>query len=252
MTQEDRAARLAILGTLSEALRLYRRHWMLLVPLGIVVLLPQAIIGSALGGFEIEHLESFGDYLKLVTIPFTLVLTLAGEALLAGVITALVLQWRLGHRVPGFRAFVTSLAWLRLIAVDALLAIGAAIGVLLLVVPGLLFLAYFSIAPAVIEIEDRRIGEAFRRSAALVRGQVGRVFVLVVGAILATEGLAQGLLALFHGFLPKLASEVAVDALLESMQGLVIALVTISLIQIHGDEVPSRADRGAKKNGPPP
>jgi hypothetical protein len=91
----------------------------------------------------------------------------------------------------------------------------------------------------VIEAEDRGLWDAFRRSARLVRGQVGRVFVLVVGVILVTEGIAQALLGLFHGFFPELASEVAVDALLESIQGLVIALVAISLIQLHGDALPS-------------
>jgi hypothetical protein len=239
MTPEDRPGQLPILGTLAEALRLYRRHWILLVPLGLVVLLPQAILDSGFGGIEIERLESFGDYLKLLAIPFTVVLSLGGEALLAGVITALVLQWRLGHRLPGLRAFVSSLAWLRLIAADLLLAFGAAIGVLLLVIPGLLFLAYFSTTPAVIEAEDRGIWDAFRRSARLVRGQAGRVFVLVLGVIFVTEGIAQALLGLFHGFFPELASEIAVDALLESIQGLVIALVAIGLIQLHGDALPS-------------
>jgi hypothetical protein len=215
------------------------------VPLGFAVLLPQAIIGSALGDLEIERLDSFGDYLKLAAIPFTVVLSLAGEALLAGVITALVLQWRLGHPLPGLLVFVSTLAWLRLIAVDLLLAVGAAIGVVLLVVPGLLFLAYFSITPAVVEIEDRGIRDAFRRSALLVRGSVWPVFVLVIGVTLVTEGLAQGLLALFHGFLPELASEVAVDALLESIQGLVIALVAISLIELRGERVPAPLERSA-------
>ncbi|MGH2982665.1 MAG: hypothetical protein ACRDK5_00170 [Solirubrobacterales bacterium] len=239
MTPEDRPDQLPILGTLAEALHLYRAHWKPLVPLGLAVLLPQAIIDATSGGIEIDRLESLGDYLKLLAIPFTVVFSLAGEALLAGVITALVLQWRLGHRLPKLLTFVGTLAWVRLIAVDVLLAVGAAIGVILLIVPGLLFLAYFSIAPAVIEIEDRRIGAAMKRSARLVHGRVGRVFILVVGVILITEGLAQVLLALFHGFLPQLASEVAVDALLESIQGLVIALVAISLIELHGEQLPA-------------
>ena len=163
---------LPILGTLAEALRLYRRHWKLLIPLGAIVLLPQAIIDTSFSEIEIDRLESLGDYLKLLGIPFTVVLSLAGEALLAGAITALVLQWRLGHRLPGLLAFLGSLAWFRLIAADLLIAVGAAIGVVLLIVPGLLFLAYFSITPAVIEIEDRGIRDAFRRSARLVRGRV--------------------------------------------------------------------------------
>jgi hypothetical protein len=240
MTTEAGSGDLPIRGTLVEALRLYRRHWIWLVPLACAVLLPQAVIGSALGGFEIEHLDSFRDYLTLLSIPFTLVITLGGEALLAGVITALVLDWRLGHPVPALLTFLGSLAWFRLIASDLLIALGAALGVILLIVPGLLFLAYFSISPAVIEIEDRGVRDAFRRSAQLVRGHLWPVFVLVVGVILVTEGIAQSLVALIHGFLGDLASEVAVDALLESIQGLIIALVAISLIQLHGDAVDRR------------
>ena len=184
-------------------------------------------------------------------------ISLAGEALLAGVITALVLQWRLGRRPAGLLTFIAALAWVRLIAADLLLAVGAAIGAVLLIVPALLFLAYFSITPAVIEIEDRGVRDAFRRSAGLVRGRVWPVFVLVVGVILVTEGVAQGLLALFGSFVGDLASEVAVDALLESIQGLVIALVAINLIQLHGEALASPQPRRSPgssetKNGPPP
>ncbi len=252
MTPEVRPGDLPIRGTLAEALRLYRRHWKLLVPLGVIVLLPQAIVDTATdGGLEVERLESAGDYLKLVAIPLTLMITLGGEALLAGVITALVLEWRLGHRLPGVLTFVSTLAWLRLIEADLLLAFGGAIGVVLLIVPGLVFLTFFAITPAVIEIEDRRLVDAFRRSAGLVRGRAWRVFALVVGVILVTEALAQGLLALVHGFVGELGSHVAVDALLESIQGLVIALVAITLIQLHGGcrRRPSSAPRRHSESG---
>jgi hypothetical protein len=245
----DRSDPLPILATLAEALRLYRRHWTLLVPLGLLVLLPQAIVDSAAAGIEIDRLESSDDYLRLLAIPFTIVVSLGGEALLAGMITALVLEWRLGRPLPGLFAFLRSLAWGRLIVADLVLALGAATGVILLVVPGLLFLTYFSTTPAVIEIEDRGIRDAFRRSAALVHGRVRPVFVLVVGVILVTEALAQSLLALLHGFLGELAAGVAVGALLESIQGLVIALVAISLIQLHGDAVP--VGTKAKKRAAP-
>jgi hypothetical protein len=239
MTAEERLGGLSIRGTLAEALRVYGRHWRLLVPLGLVVLLPQAIIESGVEEIEIDRLSTLGDYLKLAAIPFTVVLILGGEALLAGVITALVLQWRLGHPLPALLTFLGALAWLRLIAVDLLLSLGAAIGVVLLLLPGLLFLAYFSIAPALIEIEDRSIREAFRRSAELVRGRLWPVFALIVGVILVTEAIGQTLIALFHGFLPELGSELAANALLESIQGLVIALVAIRLIELHGERVPT-------------
>jgi hypothetical protein len=233
-----------VAGTVHEALRIYARHWPLLMALGVVVLLPQAIAASAADGIEIERLETPGDYLRLAAIPITVVISLAGEALLAGVITALVVQWRLGHRIPGLLAFAGSLAWLRLIMVDLVLAIGSAIGLLLLIIPGIVFLVYFATAPALIEIEDRGVVEALRRSAKLVRGHFLAVLILVAGVIVLTEGLAQLLLALFHGFIGELASEVAVDAFLESLQGLVIALVAISLIELSKETGrPPRAAR---------
>jgi hypothetical protein len=67
------------------------------------------------------------------------------------------------------------------------------------------------------------------------------VFALIIGAIFVTEGLSEALLLILHGFVPELASEIAVDALLESTQGLIVALVTISLIQMRGDRIPDRA-----------
>jgi hypothetical protein len=233
-----RGAHLSIRRTLAESASLYARHWKLLVPLAVVVLLPQAVIATYVGEIEIEHVESFGDVLKLIAFPGTLLVNLAGEALLAGVITALVREWRAGHTLPAPRAFLVSLPWIPLIAMDFLLAAGTALGLLLLVVPGLVFLTYFAIGPAVIEIEQRGVGDALRRSAALVRGRFRQVFVLVVGALLITEGVGSALGRLLHGFAPDLASEIAVDAMIESIQGLIVALLAISLIQLHGDRIP--------------
>jgi Uncharacterised protein family (UPF0259) len=231
-------AHLSIRRTLVEAASLYARHWRLLVPLAVIVLLPQAVIATYVGEIEIEHVNSLGDVLKLVAIPGTLLVNLGGEALLAGVITALVREWRAGHALPAARAFLVSLPWVPLIVMDFLLSVGTALGFLLLVLPGLVFLTYFAIGPAVIEIEQRGVSDALRRSATLVRGRFRPVFVLVVGALLVTEGVAAALGYLLHGFAPDLASEIAVDAMIESIQGLIVALLAISLIQLHGDPIP--------------
>jgi hypothetical protein len=120
-----------------------------------------------------------------------------------------------------------------------LLAVGAAVGFLLLVLPGLVFLAWFAIAPALIEIEHRGIADAFRRSVTLVRGRFSQVLLLVASVVVITEGAAQALLQLLHGFVPELAAEIAVGGVLESVQGLVVALLAITLIQLHGDRVPA-------------
>jgi Uncharacterised protein family (UPF0259) len=234
-------AHLSIRRTLAEAAALYLRHWKILGPLAMVVLLPQAVIGTFIGEIEVDRVESVGDVLKVVAIPGTLLVSLAGEALLAGVITALVLEWRAGHARPEPRAFMRRLPWMTLIVMDLLLAVGAAVGLLLLVVPGFVFLTYFAIGPAVIEIERRGVRDALRRSATLVHGRFRQVFPLIIGAILVTEGVGEVLVLILHGFAPELVSAVAADALIESVQGLIVALVAISLIQLHGDRIPERS-----------
>jgi len=236
-----REAHLSLGGTLAEAFSLYRRHWKLLAPLAVAVLLPQAVLGAVLGDLEVDRIESARDVVNLLSIPLITVVSLGGEALLAGLITGLVREWRVGHRLPGATEFVRSLPWVSLITVDLLLAVGTAAGLVLLVLPGLIFVTYFAIAPSVIELEGRGVVDAMRRSASLVRRNFPPVFALIVGAAVITEGMAEGLTQVFHHIGLEVLSEIAVHALLESIEGLVIALVAISLIQLHGDEIPSPA-----------
>ncbi len=234
-----REAHLSLGGTLAEAFSLYRRHWRLLAPLAVTVLLPQAVLGSVIGDVEVDRIESFGDVVNLLSIPLITVVALGGEALLAGLITGLVREWRVGHRLPGPATFVRRLPWVSLITVDLLLAVGTAAGLLLLVVPGLVFITYFAISPAVIELEGRGAVDALRRSASLVRRNFPQAFALIVGAALITEGMAEGLTQLFHHIGSEVVSEIVVDALLESVQGLIVALMAISLIHLQGDEIPA-------------
>lgn len=63
-----------------------------------------------------------------------------------------------------------------LIAAGIVAGIGVAIGIILLIVPGLFLLTRWALIPAVIVIEKRRAGEAFDRSWQLTRGYGWSVF----------------------------------------------------------------------------
>ena len=63
-----------------------------------------------------------------------------------------------------------------LIAAGIVAGIGVAIGIILLIVPGLFLLTRWALIPAVIVIEKRRAGEAFDRSWQLTRGYGWPVF----------------------------------------------------------------------------
>jgi hypothetical protein len=227
--------RLHVGRVILDVVRVYRRHWTLLVPMAVVVLLPQTLVDTAVGPLEAHRIETWTDVAKLAVLPLGVFASLVGEAFYAGLVAAAVLEWRAGRRLPRPSALAHVIPYRRLIASDLLLAIGAAIGFLLLVVPGVIFLTYFFIAPAVVKLEGLGVRDAFRRSATLVRGSFWRVLAIGLVALLGTELAAEGLAHLVHGLALDLAAQIAVDAALEPLQGLVTVLVALSLIELRGE-----------------
>lgn len=232
--------RLQVRPLLLDVLRVYRRHWRLLVPMAAVVLVPQALAESALDPIEAPRLEAWTEIVKLALLPGEVIASLVGEAFYAGLVAAAVLEWRAGRRLPRPWALARSIPYRRLIAADLLLALGAAIGFLLLLVPGVVFLTYFLIAPAVIKLEGRGVRDGFRRSAELVRGNFWRVLTVVVVAVLGTELASEALVALMHTLPGEVVAELVVDALLEPFQGLVTVLVALALIELRGQSAALR------------
>ncbi|MGH2955668.1 MAG: hypothetical protein ACRDL6_01570 [Solirubrobacterales bacterium] len=231
--------RLDVARVVADVLRVYRRHWRLLVPIAVVVLLPQTLAEVTIGPLEVERVDGFADVAKLALLPISAVVSLLGEAFYAGVVAAAVLEWRAGRRLPRAGALARAIPYRRLVASDLLLVLGAAIGLALLIVPGVVFLTYFFIAPAVIKLEGRGVRDAFRRSAELVRGSFWRVFAIGLVAVLGTELASEGLGYLMHTIVADVVAEMAVDAVLEPWQGLVTVLVALALIELRGEGDPT-------------
>lgn len=92
-----------------------------------------------------------------------------------------------------------------LIVAGLLAGLGIAVGLVLLVVPGLYLLTRWSLIVPSIVLEGRSAGASFGRSAELVRGSGWRMFGLIlVTAILV--GIASGLLSALLAFLPDFLS----------------------------------------------
>ncbi len=117
----------------------------------------------------------------LVAVPLTVIVNLFGQAFYAGLTAAAVIEWREHRPLPGPRALLRSVPLGRLVLLDIVLTLGTAIGLVLLVIPGLIWLAYFSIAPALVKFEHRGVWGSMRRSRELVRGNFWRVMAIVVG-----------------------------------------------------------------------
>ncbi len=141
-------------------------------------------------------LESSGGFFLIL---LAAAVRLAGHALYTGFVVKLVEDVRDGRRddAVGDLFSAAAPAILPLIGFGILFAIGVTVGFLLLIVPGLILITFWSVGAPAIVVE--RIGpvDAFGRSWRLVRGQAWSVFatLLLVLLIVIAVGIVLGILA---------------------------------------------------------
>jgi hypothetical protein len=178
--------------TLAQALRLYR----LLFQRSIVV---AALVYAVLAVVQLAGNASSGSAAGLISLVWSL-LSLAGPVIVEGALVALARNVHEGEPPVGNRALaeLVRLRFWRLVGGAIVYALGIVGGVLLLVIPGLVVLARWSlIAPAIV-LENRSVSDARERSKALVRGRTGPVLVAIAAPLVL--GLAGGLAILESGF----------------------------------------------------
>lgn len=123
---------------------------------------------------------------------------LMGVILLAGIY----IMWRDGAKVPGVADMPLEAGrMLRFLGVTIATTLITILGLLLLVVPGVVFALKYGFASAFVLDEDLGVGEALKRSAELTDGVKWRLFVqgLAFGGVILL-----GLLALLVGVVPAL------------------------------------------------
>jgi Uncharacterised protein family (UPF0259) len=213
----------------------YRAHWLFLIVAAIVVLLPQSLADAFLDHLNVEGVHSARDVAILAAVPLTVVVNLFGQAFYAGITAAAVIEWRAHRPLPNIVALLRTVPLGRLVLLDLVLTLGTAIGFVLLLIPGLIWLAYFSIAPAIVKFEHEGVWGSMRRSRELVRGNFWRVMALVVGTIALTEIAASLISAPFHGLAIVTFVDLAADGLLQPIEGLVIVIVALALLELRGE-----------------
>lgn len=234
MTAADQHA-LSTRAVFGEMLTVYRRHWAFLIPAAIVVLLPQSALDATLDGLDVEGFQSAKDIALFGAVLLTVAVNLGGQAIYAGLTAAADVNWRAGLPLPPLGTLIRSLPLGGLVVLDIIISVGAAVGTLLLVLPGLVFLAYVAISPAVMKLEHRRPLAALRRSVQLVRGNFRSVFVTVVGVILFTELAVQAISFPFHGLALVTAVDLVAEGLLQPFEGLAVVIVAIRLLELRGE-----------------
>jgi hypothetical protein len=158
---------------------------LLFVPFGLV----DALAGSLIE-VEAEEDASVGQVLGLAAgIMLHIATASFGEVFYAGMAMAAVTESMEGKPRSSIGRLLRSLPVGRLVAVDLISSFGLALGLVLLVVPGLMLFARYVLAAPVLKIEGLSIGAAFRRSSELSRGHRWFVLLLLGGLYLLTEGL---------------------------------------------------------------
>ena len=128
----------------------------------IVALTPAAIAQGAL-----ESAAADADGLRAALLwGLAAAAGLIGYYVLCAVIAQIALAQRRGVERPAVGAIARTLPWATLVAVDLVVSIGTAVGLELLVVPGIVFGTWFSLAPTL--VETHHLGAGRRSSAAAI------------------------------------------------------------------------------------
>jgi hypothetical protein len=168
------------------------------------VLLPASAVVFVISGLLSAVLVAASPVLALVA----LVISLVASILFTGMVVELVSDVQDGRRDSSAGQLLQAATPVlgQLILVGIVAGIGIVIGFVLIIVPGLILITWWSVAAPVVVLERPGVFEALRRSRELVRGNAWQVFgvlvVLVIGvevvsfvieAIGASAGTAVGL-----------------------------------------------------------
>jgi hypothetical protein len=192
----------ALRSVLREGVATYRAHWKRIVGVSALVLIPAAALGTLADGL-LE--KAFGDGDLAVTILAVSGIGVAslGYYLLKGVLAHVVVSRHRGDEPLGLAEVAPRLPYVPMILTDLILAIGVGVGTELLIVPGLLFGAYFGLAPVVAELEKRDTFGSLKRSRELVSGNFWAVAtimsVTLVGVALLSLPLKELAAVIFPG-----------------------------------------------------
>jgi Uncharacterised protein family (UPF0259) len=212
----------------------------LLLPVSALIYLPLGALDALGDQFDHVSIEKFDVVTGLLVFGGfgQFVLAAFGDVFYSGFVAAAVLA-RTGHRRHPLKEILLKLPYLRLLVADFVVTIATAIGLALLVVPGVVLFVWFSLTAPVIKVEDRGVFAAMRRSRRLTRGSFWTVLVLLGGLYIASNALtstAQGIAAgaIGHRFFAHWAAALAMGVIVEPIVAVATVVVALELIELRG------------------
>jgi hypothetical protein len=220
-------------GVLREAWQLYKQYWRHLLAISFVVYVAVAVINMLL----VAVLTWLGALIGVVV-------TLVGLFWVQGALVTAVSDIRdgrvdlaLGETFGKVKPRLPAIA-----SAGILAGIAIAIGLLLLIVPGLLLLTWWAVIVPVIVLEGVSAGSSFSRSRELVRGHGWGVFGVLVLTFLLLLGLTIVLaivLSPFAEWLQSLVSNIVSGTLTTPFIALVVTLLYYRLRAAETARVPA-------------
>jgi len=188
-------------GILSESWRLYTRFFTRFFVIALIVYLIVNLVNAV-----VATLFGHGVGISLLLALITTVVSLVGTFWLQGALVYAVDDVRDGRiDTTVGQVFERVRPYLGTLVLAGLLAgLGIAVGLVLLIVPGLILLTWWCLIVPTIVLEGKQVGESFSRSRELVRGHGWTVFgVVVITAILTAiaSGIIQAIFSFLGSFL---------------------------------------------------
>ena len=222
--------------------KFFRRFFVIAVSVYLIVNLLNALVATLFG-----HGVGIALLLALVT----MVVSLVGTFWLQGALVFAVddvrdgkIDTTVGQVFQRVRPYLGTL-----ILAGILAALGIAVGLVLLIVPGLILLTWWCLIVPVIVLEGKHVGESFSRSRELVRGHAWTVFgVVVITAVLTAiaSGLIQSIFSFLGSFLRYWIGGAIASAIVGPFFAVALTLVYFTLLGL--DESPGAP---AAPAGPP-
>ncbi len=216
------AGRVRVGEVINETFSVYGQNALPLIGSAIVVFVVVGVIAGLL--------QNAGG---LVLVLLGALVRLAGHALYTGFAVKLVADVRDGRRDETVGDLFSSAApaILPLIAFGILFGIGVGIGLVLVIIPGLILLTFWSVGAPAIVIEKAGPIQAFGRSWRLVRGDAWSVFgtLVVVLLIVIAIGVVLGIIATPIGNGATVVASIISDAITAPIFSLAVSVMFFDL-----------------------
>lgn len=222
-------------------LRIVRVYWSwapTLLLLAAIVFLPLGLIGAIATEIDIDtaNIDSALEVAALIgAIGAITATSLLGEVFYSGAI-AIGLTHPEHEHPPKLREMARRINYRRLIVIDILYVALVLLGMAALIVPGVLVFVYLGLAGPVVEIEERTIRGALRRSFELVRGRFWFVFWVLAPIEILGDTVGEYLGHLIHevlsdSFVGTWLAETASSSVLSPLFAVAVVLLTLDLIE---------------------